>query len=78
MNFLNNEIEMEQSTPIKEQLKNARQAANITQREAAEAIVKPLRTYQRYEEGKHEPDEATLLKLSKLFKVKFEIWAGKP
>lgn len=57
-------------------LKAARQSANMTQQEVAEYLEVSRVTYARYEGGVHEPDIATIVKLSKLFGVSTDYLLG--
>jgi transcriptional regulator with XRE-family HTH domain len=50
-------------------LVKARKLKGLKQREAATAIFKSLKTYQKYEEGRAEPDHETLLKICEVFSV---------
>ena len=53
-------------------LQQARQKAKITQMEAAEAICRDIRTFQRYEAGEQSPNQDTLKALKELFDCKYE------
>ena len=53
-------------------LKELRQRKGVTQQEVADAIGCTANTYARYERGVREPDNSTLIDLSKYFGISID------
>lgn len=49
----------------------------VLQKQVAEAINMPLRTYQRYEYGEREPSMSTLIALADYFDVSIDYLVGR-
>ena len=58
------------------QLKEARKAAGLTQKEVAIKLNVTAATYSRYENGLIQPDPKTLLKIANLFNVSIDFLLG--
>lgn len=54
------------------QLKRFRELAELSQKEVAQRIDKTPQAYNFYEQGKREPDLATLIKLADIFKTSID------
>ena len=50
---------------------------NVMQKDVAEAIGVPLRTYQRYEYGEREPQLSTLVRMADFYGVSLDYLAGR-
>jgi transcriptional regulator with XRE-family HTH domain len=64
-------------TRLGEMLKQTRKDKNIMQKDAAERLSLPLRTYQSYEYGEVEPNSATMRKLADMFGVTVDYLLGR-
>lgn len=50
---------------------------NVMQKDVAQSIGVPLRTYQRYERGENEPQLSVLIKLADFYGVTLDYLAGR-
>ena len=60
-----------------ERLQELKVKRNIMQKDVAEAIGVPLRTYQRYEYGEREPQLSTLIRIADFYGVALDYLAGR-
>ncbi|MBO5339943.1 MAG: helix-turn-helix transcriptional regulator [Oscillospiraceae bacterium] len=60
-----------------ERLQELKMKRNIMQKDVAEAIGVPLRTYQRYEYGEREPQLSTLIRMADFYGVSLDYLAGR-
>lgn len=60
-----------------ERLQELKMKRNIMQKDVAEAIGVPLRTYQRYEYGEREPQLSTLVRMADFYGVSLDYLAGR-
>lgn len=61
---------------VAERLKALRIASNMTQKQVAEKLNIASSTYSKYELGEHMPGLEMLLKLSQLYDISIEYFAG--
>lgn len=64
-------------TKLPERLVELKVSRNLMQKNIAEDLGIPLRTYQRYERGEGEPNASTLLKMADYFHVSMDYLVGR-
>ncbi len=64
-------------TKLPERLVTLKTSRSLMQKDIAEALGIPLRTYQRYERGEGEPNATTLLKMANYFDVSMDYLVGR-
>lgn len=60
-----------------ERLQELKEKRNVMQKDVAQAIGVPLRTYQRYEYGEREPQLSTLVRIADFYGVSLDYLAGR-
>lgn len=64
-------------TLLSERLNQLKISRSLMQKEIADGIHIPLRTYQRYEYGEREPNASALLALAEYFNVSIDYLVGR-
>ncbi len=64
-------------TELSNRLKELKVTRNLLQKDIANALEIPLRTYQRYEYGEQEPIASTLVKMADYFQVSVDYLLGR-
>lgn len=62
---------------MKNNIKNARELKNMTQKECAEVLGITLRAWQTYEQGVSEPKQTVLCKIADMFGVSLDYLLGR-
>lgn len=62
---------------LAERLEELKESRNLKQKEIAEAVGVPLRTYQRYEYGEREPQVSVLIRMADYFHVSIDYLVGR-
>ncbi len=60
-----------------ERLQELKEKRNVMQKDVAQAIGVPLRTYQRYEYGEREPQMSTLIRMADFYGVSLDYLVGR-